>query len=184
MPAWFMCAAFAVVAAGCTQKAAGRKPDAATPSPRESSASASAEDATSGDVGAGRDDGGREAGSKVITAPLPATVLDSVLGCWQLGGSERFTITRTADGGAHVVGTVLGDDARTSPDYARRAAIPSDLMHNPSDGTFAFTTASRIHALMFMFTVTPKGLDGSWYSNHGTGYAWTGSNATLTRCLP
>ncbi len=125
--------------------------------------------------------GGPDGGPQVVAAPLPPAILQSVLGCWQQGG-ERFEIHRTLEGGAQIVRTLAPTDASFDPDYARRAALPQELMYDPTDGSLAFQAAGRIHALLFIFKVTPKGLDGYWASNHGKGYAPTGSTSTLIHC--
>ncbi len=99
--------------------------------------------------------------------------------------------SRKVDDHAHRGGRGLGSRARSrpekargDPDYARRAAIPADLLYDPSQLTLAFTTAGPIHALLFVFTVGPRGLEGRWATSHapGAGYHWTGDSATLTRC--
>ena len=122
----------------------------------------------------------------VIRAPLPSDLLRSVLGCWRLEDREQWTITRTAEGGAEVVRTLLHpESAGGGPDFLARAATPTALMYDEARSTLAFTTAGPVHALLFAFTVTPKGLEGSWASSRapGKGYEPTGETATLTRCI-
>jgi hypothetical protein len=181
-------AAVGILAAGCKGDAA-RKADAVGLMPGASASSdAGAQDAEgAGDNGAGSgaDGGGKNGGGAVVKAPLPDVVLAGVLGCWDLEDRERWTITRTAEGGARVARALTTrEGAGGDPDYARRAAIPADLLYDPSQLTLAFTTAGPIHALLFVFTVGPRGLEGRWATSHapGAGYHWTGDSATLTRC--
>jgi hypothetical protein len=61
---------------------------------------------------------------------------------------------------------LLASNQIVSGDYAARAAIPSDILYDPSNGSLAFSTAGPVHALLFVFTTTPLALEGSWASSH------------------
>jgi hypothetical protein len=114
---------------------------------------------------------------------LPEQLLRSTLGCWRLGDQEEWTITRTEAGGARVVRRLLAV-AEHDTSYARRAAIPSNISYDPGGGTLVFSTAGPEHALLFVFTVGPAGLTGSWASSHAPGaeYHLTGGSVTLRPC--
>ncbi len=125
-------------------------------------------------------------GGTAITAPLPEPVLAGIVGCWQLGDLEQWTITRTPQAGAQIVRKVLPRGSEgMPPDYARRAAVSSDIQYDASLPRLAFDTAGPKHGLLFVFEITPDGLAGSWYSARaaGTGnFQPTGKNAALRRC--
>ena len=94
-----------------------------------------------------------------------------------------WTITRTEEGGARVARKLLAAaDSGTS--YARRAAVPSDISYEPGAGTLAFSTAGPHHAQLFVFSIDPAGLKGSWATSRapGAGYHLTGSVITLRPC--
>jgi hypothetical protein len=139
----------------------------------------------------GNGDGGRGNGvappaasaGAIVRAPLPEELLRSIVGCWRLDDQEKWTITRTEEGGARVAGKPLSvADSGTS--YARRAAVPSDISYEPGAGTLAFPTAGPRHALLFVFSVGPAGLTGSWATSRapGAGYHLTGSAISLRPC--
>jgi hypothetical protein len=183
-------AAICALMAACTGGAAVAKPDASmAPDAAATSAAPPASEAQAtldASVAAPTLSPGGDGGGKIVRAPLPEAVLGAVLGCWQLEDRERWSITRTAQGGARVVRTLTNDDAlHLGADYARRVGLPSDLIYNPGEATLAFTTAGSIHGLLFIFTAGPAGIEGSWFSSRDPtreDYHWTGNRSTLQRC--
>jgi hypothetical protein len=65
----------------------------------------------------------------VLRAALPEALLRSILGCWRLGDREEWTITRNERAGARVARRLLAT-AESDTEYARRAAIPSNIQHD------------------------------------------------------
>jgi hypothetical protein len=122
-------------------------------------------------------------GAAAVQASLPEELLRSILGCWRLGDQEQWMITRAKEGGVRVVRHLLAVSAGDT-DYARRAAIPSNVSYDPGSGTLVFSTAGPQHALRFVFSAGPAGLTGNWASSHapGSGYHLTGGGVTLRPC--
>ena len=120
---------------------------------------------------------------------IPKKLLRAVLGCWQLDGQERWTISRLDARGAQVVTKLLSRSRKRSdhvpfPDYARRAAIPSTLMYDAHQENFGFSTAGRSHATLVVFRQSGLILEASLYSKRFSKdrYVFTGNSATLDRC--
>jgi hypothetical protein len=180
-------ASVGALAAGCHGGAADRAPDPGTAPDAGSAPDAAAlTDAALGDAAAAADaaDQAKEdGGAKVVTDSFPASALAALVGCWQLEDRERWTFTGTSRGGAEVVRTITRRDHPGGEDYVRRASMAQKIMYAPGDGSFAFTTAGPRHGLMFIFTVGPAGIEGTWYSSHRRGeYHFTGNASKLTRC--
>ena len=123
------------------------------------------------------------------TPKIPKRLLRPLLGCWQLGVQERWTISRLDASGAQVVtklirGARKRPDSVPFPDYARRAAIPSTLMYDAHQDNFGFATAGRIHATLVVFKRSGAILEASLFSKRARkgGYTFTGNSATLDRC--
>lgn len=114
---------------------------------------------------------------------MPEDLRRSILGCWRLGDREEWTITSAEAGGARVARRLLAN-AENNSSYAQRAATPSNVSYDPKGRAFAFSTAGPQHALLFVFTVGPNGLSGSWASSRAprAGYHPTGSSVTLRPC--
>jgi hypothetical protein len=123
------------------------------------------------------------------TKKIPQKLLRPLLGCWQLDGQERWTISRLDASGAQVVTKLIrGSKKRTGrpsfPDYARRAAVPSTLKYDSQQDNFGFSTAARLHASLVVFRQSGSILEAFHYSKHSTKdrYTFTGNSATLERC--
>jgi hypothetical protein len=119
------------------------------------------------------------------TKKLPKKLLRHLLGCWQLDGQERWTISRLDASGAQVVTKLMKRSVRFSfPDYARRAAVPSTLMYDARQDNFGFSTAGRIRATLVVFKQSGSILEASLFSKRSgkDRYAFTGHSATLERC--
>ena len=120
----------------------------------------------------------------VATKALPGAVLDSIAGCWQLEDRERWAIERAGTSGARVVRTLLDQRDEDRLEYAKRAALPADILFNAAEHTLAFSTAGPTHALLFVFTVSADGLQGNWATSHAPagGYHWLAGRVSLQRC--
>jgi hypothetical protein len=68
--------------------------------------------------------------------------------------------------------------------YSERAAVPCEIMYDAAEGTLAFSTAGPVHALLFVFKPTERGLEGSWASSHAPGekYTVSATGVLLRRC--
>lgn len=123
------------------------------------------------------------------TKKLPPKLLRPLLGCWQLGVQERWTISRLDASGAQVVtklirGSKKRADSVPFPDYARRAAIPATLMYDTHQDNFGFASAGHIHPTLVVFKKSGPILEASLFSKRSRkdSYTFTGNSATLDRC--
>jgi hypothetical protein len=123
------------------------------------------------------------------TKKIPPRLLRPLLGCWQLGVQERWTISRLDASGAQVVTKLIKGSKRRAgdapfPDYARRAAVPATLMYDTRQDNFGFASAGRSHATMVVFKKSGPILEASLFAkrSHKAGYTFTGNSATLDRC--
>lgn len=123
------------------------------------------------------------------TKKIPPRLLRPLLGCWQLGMQERWTISRLDASGAQVVtkpirGSKKPAGAVPFPDYARRAAVPATLMYDTRQDNFGFASAGGSHATLVIFKKSGTILEASLFAkrSHKNGYAFTGNSATLDRC--
>ena len=123
------------------------------------------------------------------TKKLPPRLLRPLLGCWQLGAQERWTISRLDASGAQVVtklirGSKKRAEAVPFPDYARRAAIPATLMYDTHQDNFGFASAGHGHTTLVVFKKSGLILEASLFSKRSRKdvYAFTGNSATLDRC--
>ena len=120
---------------------------------------------------------------------IPKKLLRPLLGCWQLDGQERWTISRLDATGAQVVTKLMRPAKKRAdrvpfPDYARRAAIPATLMYDAKQDNFGFSSAGRSHATLVVFKQSGAILEASLFSKRSSKhhYAFTGNSATLERC--
>lgn len=123
------------------------------------------------------------------TKKIPKKLLRPLLGCWQLGVQERWTISRLDARGAQVVTKLIRGGKKSPggvsfPDSARRAAIPSTLMYDAHEDNFGFSAAGGIHATLVVFKRSGPILEASLFSRRSrkVGYKFTGNSATLDRC--
>jgi hypothetical protein len=123
------------------------------------------------------------------TKKIPKKLLRPLLGCWQLDGQERWTISRLDANGAQVVTKLVKrpkkrSDRPSFPDYARRAAVPSTLMYDAQQDNFGFSVAARIHSTLVVFRRSGLVLEASLYARRSSKdhYTFTGHSATLERC--
>jgi len=119
------------------------------------------------------------------TTTLPAAILESIVGCWQLEDRERWMIQRTGANGAQVVRELLEHaDRGSKAGYAKRAALPAPISFNAAENTLGFSTAGPSHALLFVFSVNADELEGRWATSHapGAAYEWLAGNVSLRRC--
>jgi hypothetical protein len=123
------------------------------------------------------------------TKKIPPRLLRPLLGCWQLGVQERWTISRLDASGAQVVTNMIkGSKKRAEavpfPDYARRAAVPATLMYDTRQDNFGFASAGRSHPTLVVFKKSGPILEASLFSkrSHKAPYTFTGNSATLDRC--
>jgi hypothetical protein len=112
-----------------------------------------------------------------VTAELPASAIATLTGCWRHDRDESWTFRPE---GKH--GLVVVRELRDSF-YADRARIPELVNYDPTNETFGFGAAGRIHGLMMLFQIDHSTLKTSVYSSHERGsYVWTGNTWTLKRC--
>jgi hypothetical protein len=123
------------------------------------------------------------------TKKIPPRLLRPLLGCWQLGVQERWTISRLDASGAQVVtklirGSKKRADAVPFPDYARRATVPATLMYDTRQDNFGFASPGHSHATLVVFKKSGPILEASLFAkrSHKGGYTFTGNSATLDRC--
>ena len=123
------------------------------------------------------------------TKKIPQRLLRPLLGCWQLGVQERWTISRLDASGAQVVtklikGSKKRADAVPFPDYARRAAVPATLMFDTRQDNFGFASAGGSHTTLVVFKKSGPILEASLFAKRSRkdGYTFTGNSATLDRC--
>ena len=123
------------------------------------------------------------------TNMLPQRLLRPLLGCWQLGVQERWTISRLDASGAQVVTQLIRGSRKHAggvpfPDYARRAAVPATLMYDTRQDNFGFATAGRSHTTLVVFKKSGPILEASLFSKRSRkeAYTFTGNSATLDRC--
>jgi hypothetical protein len=119
------------------------------------------------------------------TRKIPRKLLRQVLGCWQLDGQERWTISPLDVSGAQVV-TKLMKTAGPSkfPDRFRRAAVPATLMYDSRQGNFGFGAAGRYRPTLVLFKVSGSALEANLYAKQSpkARFAPTGHTAILQRC--
>jgi len=122
------------------------------------------------------------------TKKIPKPLLRGLLGCWQLDGQERWTISRLDAKGAQVVTKLIKPAKKRSdriyfPDHLNRAAIPSTLMYDAGQDNFGFSSAGRRPTLV-VFKHSGAILEASLFSKRSKKqpYAFTGYSATLDRC--
>lgn len=123
------------------------------------------------------------------TKKIPPRRLRPLLGCWQLGMQERWTISRLDASGAQVVtklikGSKKRADAVPFPDYARRAAVPATLMYDTRQDNFGFASAGRGQTTLVVFKKSGPILEASLFSKRSrkNSYTFTGNSATLDHC--
>jgi hypothetical protein len=119
------------------------------------------------------------------TKKIPKKLLRPLLGCWQLDGQERWTISRLDANGAQVVTKLMKRPGHASfPGYAKRAAVPSTLMYDARQGNFGFSTAGGGRATLVLFNQSDSTLKASLFTKRSSKdhFASTGSTATLQRC--
>jgi hypothetical protein len=123
------------------------------------------------------------------TKKIPPRLLRPLLGCWQLGVQERWTISRLDVSGAQVVtklirGSKKHAEAVPFPDSARRAAVPATLMYDTRQDNFGFASAGHGHTTLVVFKKSGPILEASLFSKRSRKaiYAFTGHSATLDRC--
>jgi hypothetical protein len=124
------------------------------------------------------------------TKKIPKKLLLPLLGCWQLDGQERWSISRLDASGAQVVTKLIKSSKKRAdrvsfPDYARRAAVPATLMYDAKEDNFGFSTADRIHATLVIFRHSGPILEASLFSKRSSKlpYTFSGNSATLDRCI-
>jgi hypothetical protein len=122
------------------------------------------------------------------TKKIPKPLLRGLLGCWQLDGQERWTISRLDASGAQVVTKSIKSAKKRAdriyfPDTANRAAIPATLMYDAGQDNFGFSSAARRPTLV-VFKHSGAILEASLFSKRSKKqpYAFTGYSATLDRC--
>ena len=125
------------------------------------------------------------AASAIATVTLPEAALRAMLGCWQLEDRERWNIRSSKAGGAEVTRAIVSAAAGSSNfDYVRRAALPSAVMFDATQRSYAFFTAGPIHAQLFAFSMPDQTLDGSWAVSRAPGakYEPQPGRVQLHRC--
>ena len=116
---------------------------------------------------------------------MPAKLLRQVLGCWQLDGQERWTISRLDLNGAQVTTKLIKrSNHAVFPDQIRRVATPATLMYDARKGNFGFATPARVHPSLVIFKPAGTRLEASLYAKRARKdrFAPTGKTATLQRC--
>jgi hypothetical protein len=123
------------------------------------------------------------------TKTISKKLLRPLLGCWQLDGQERWTISRLDASGAQVVTKLIGYAKKPGghplfPGSAYRAAAPSALRYDASQGNFGFSTAGHGRATLVVFKHSGSSLEASLFSKRWrkAPYAFTGNTVTLERC--
>jgi hypothetical protein len=128
-----------------------------------------------------------EIASSRVIREIPAPLVESLAGCWQTEEpaprQERWEFRRV-DAVIQVVRRISSANRELSPDWARRAALPTSVLYHARTSELAFATAGRIHAMMFVFRLEADRISGYWYSRHSPDqeYHATGGQSVLRRC--
>ena len=112
-----------------------------------------------------------------LTEQLPEELLTALAGCWATD-AEQWEMGR--ESGSLVVRRRLPNG---SPEAAR-ASLPATVRYSPTDATFGFTGAGRIHELLFVLRREGDALVGRVYTRRAPteSYRWTGNAVRAERC--
>ena len=123
------------------------------------------------------------------TKAIPRKLLRPLLGCWQLDGQERWTISRLDASGAQVVTRQMSSAKKRAdrvpfPEQAKRAAVPATLKYDAKQDNFGFTTAGGGRTTLVVFKHSGSILEASLFSKRSSKapYAFSGYSATLEHC--
>lgn len=123
------------------------------------------------------------------TKAIPRKLLRPLLGCWQLDGQERWTISRLDASGAQVVTRLMSSAKKRAdrvpfPEQAKRAAVPATLKYDAKQDNFGFTTAGGGRTTLVVFKHSGSVLEASLFSKRSSKapYAFSGYSATLEHC--